>query len=123
MINEEKSQWFDVWFLHDWYHSFNDLYEHRHLLLLNRLKVIREWWCATIHHDSVWWSDTNSDWSKWGWWIVVWISDYITYHLPVKYQNYVLWFKKLDKGKWDWHNSKDVLERLEKILLWEITLL
>ena len=123
LINETVSEWNGIWYIHDWYHSFDELYEHRILLFLNLCKIISEWWCATIHWDNIRWSDTNSDWSKRDWWFVLWISDCITYHLPNKYLRAVKRFKRLDKWKRDWHNSVDVVERLNKLLLNELILL
>lgn len=96
------------WELHDWYHTFNQLYEHRVLLFLA--------WCKNIDHleNNVRYSSTNSDWSKRPWWFVAGIGDEVSYHIPIKYRE-LAWRiirNKLDKWLRDWHNSQDVVSTI-----------
>lgn len=98
------------WELHDGYHSFNELYEHRIKLFLALCRYAKDY-----HYIRI--SKHNSDWWKREWWFVMWIDEwYITYHLPNKYREYCSKvYKELDKWLWDWHNSNVVLERIMKL--------
>jgi len=100
----------DRWSLHDWYHSFDELYNHRIKLFLSLCRFAKD-----DHYIRI--SKYNSDWSQWKWWFVMWINDwYITYHLPDEYREYCKWlYEEEEKWMWDWHNSVDVLDRLMKL--------
>lgn len=98
------------WGLHDWYHSFDELYEHRIKLFLALCRYAKD-----DHEVRI--SKKNSDNSVRPWWFVMWIDEwYITYHLPIKYREYCSKVYR-EKEKWmrDWHNSNDVLDRLMKL--------
>lgn len=95
----------------DGYHTFNELYEHRHALFLNLMQG-RNSWVSKLHDDG----------SSMDGWFVAGIhldSGMVTYHLPER-----LWDKAcavckdvLDKAPfWDGHTSKDVVDRLYKNL-------
>jgi len=95
----------------DGYHSFSELYEHRHALFLALLSIkATGGWMSKKHDDG-----TEME----GWFIAGvqgWHGD-ISYHLPMR-----LWdacvktgAEVLDRApKWDGHTSKDVVDRLMK---------
>lgn len=96
----------------DGYHTFDELYEHRCILFIAFLNSL-QYKPATYF---AWKSKTNSDGSKWEGWFVAGIEDKITYHLPIRYWNN-LNVPEVEKGRWDGHTSKEVLERLAKYFL------
>ena len=93
----------------DGYHTFNELYEHRHALFL-ALASLTDSWMSKKHHDE----SEMEGWFIAGIWF--WEGD-ITYHLPMR-----LWDACVKTGaevrhkapEWDGHTSKDVVERLMK---------
>lgn len=93
----------------DGYHTFNELYEHRHalflaLMLCNHLRA----WRSYLHHDG-----TSFD----GYFIAGMdlISGQVSYHIPLR-----LWDKLNDSNiatltfapEWDGHTSDDVIDRI-----------
>lgn len=103
----------------DGYHTFDELYEHRHRLFiaLLHLQAVLDW--KTWDEPSPWKSKKHSDGSEMEWWFLAWTKnldwEMITYHLPV-----LLWddvaIRELSLApEWDWHTSADVLERLKYI--------
>jgi hypothetical protein len=97
----------------DGYHTFNELYEHRHALFLNLMSGIGyEPWISRLHHDG-----TGMD----GWFIagVDLPTGTISYHLPER-----LWDAAVFTGatvmerapEWDGHTSADVVSRLYKMV-------
>jgi len=95
----------------DGYHTFNELYSHRHALFLAFIRSSP--YCA-------WMSDKHDDGSKTDGWFIAGITiptGTISYHLPLS-----LWAScsyagatLIDKApKWDGHTSKDVVDRLMK---------
>ena len=91
----------------DGYHTFNELYEHRHMLFLHVL------FC---NPDRAWRSDLHSDGTMFdGWFIAGLETDdgQVTYHLPNRLLNAFRNVKKLEKApEWDGHTSDDVISRL-----------
>jgi len=94
----------------DGYHTFNELYEHRHALFALLADNCR---------PNAWKSLKHEDGSQWDGWFVAGInldSGPITYHLPMR------WFDSfpaptLDRApKWDGHTSDQVVERLKAAL-------
>lgn len=91
----------------DGYHTFNELYEHRHALF--RLACLNyDGWKSKLHDDG-----TMFD----GWFIagVETPDGQVTYHLPI-----ALWDSFAVKiyvraPKWDGHTSSDVVNRLAKL--------
>jgi len=91
----------------DGYHTFNELYEHRHALF--RLACLNyDGWKSKLHDDG-----TMFD----GWFIagVETPDGQVTYHLPI-----ALWDSFAVKiyvraPKWDGHTSSDVVNRLTKL--------
>jgi hypothetical protein len=94
----------------DGYHTFNELYEHRHTLYIALCKSYKsKAWRATKHSDG-----TSYD----GWFILGLCKEQgkqITYHLPMsKWGECDNWCETLSKSpEWDKHTSKDVLERIK----------
>lgn len=103
----------DTGSISDGYHTFDELYEHRHALFLNLMKVYyAEAWVSSQHHDG-----TVMD----GWFIVGIIlpTGPVSYHLPKR-----LWYAALSTGatfmdrapEWDGHTPMDVLDRLKSMV-------
>ena len=89
-------------------HSFDELYDHRNLLFLALLKVVKGGWYSERHNDG-----SSLD----GWFISgIELSEgeQISYHLPNKFLEVAsLNLKHLEFApKWDGHKSSDVLSRL-----------
>ena len=95
----------------DGYHTFNELYEHRHALFMALAKSTLDIsWMSKKHHDG---SEME------GWFVAGIHLAYgdISYHLPMR-----LWDACVTVGftvrenapKWDGHTSKDVVDRLMK---------
>jgi hypothetical protein len=96
----------------DGYHTFNELYEHRHLLMLTVMNMTQSSWYSSKHHDG----------SSFPGWFIAGInlsSGPITYHLPEKYWVLAGHTKAMQletAPKWDGHTSGDVLLRLKKAI-------
>lgn len=91
----------------DGYHTFDELYHHRCTLFATLLNLI----AASNPDQDVWKSRKNRDGSEWEGWFVAGIGKEITYHLPDPYWG-IMEVKEIPAGKWDGHDSKDVLKRL-----------
>ena len=49
----------------DGYHTFNELYEHRHALFLALMKAYPQWsWYSGKHHDGSEWQGWMSQWTQ-----------------------------------------------------------
>jgi hypothetical protein len=97
----------------DGYHTFGELYEHRHMLMLSLMAA--HWrlaWCSKKHDDG----------SHFDGWFVAGIdlpTGTITYHLPDR-----LWVHAVhtcaeirdQAPKWDGHTASDVVKRLERFV-------
>lgn len=97
----------------DWFHTMDELYEHRCRLFIALCKEIMK----LLNHQ-VWVSKQHYDWTSFNWRFIMWINEkpwtIITYHIPDKYRDTVTTFAMV-LDKWlerDWHTSSDVLERL-----------
>lgn len=90
----------------DGYHSFKELYGHRHALFIA---------LAESHPEKSWKALKHNDGSIWYGWFIAGIelpTGMITYHLPKQYW-YLLNVNELDTAPpWDGHSSKDVIMRL-----------
>lgn len=101
--------------LSDGYHTFSELYEHRHMLYLAMLRYQKDVegldycpsWKARKHHDGGAYE---------GWFLVGTTIDgqQISYHLPNRLWDKAWWLKEYDRApvEWDGHTSDDVLQRL-----------
>lgn len=99
--------------LSDGYHSFNDLYSHRHLLFAMAARL-GNWgnndrklkgWKAWKHHDGTFYE---------GWFIagLELPTGTITYHFPAEYWT-LIGLPHIDRApEWDGHTSDDVLQRI-----------
>lgn len=104
----------DTGSISDGYHTFNELYEHRHALVLALMKAMpRHFWFSRRHHDGeLCFGD--------GEWFIVGAelpdSGTVSYHLPMR-----LWglaeltgAAELELGlPWDGHTANDVVHRLK----------
>ena len=96
----------------DGYHTFDELYEHRHLLFLNLMG------CNPVF---AWVSRKNSDGNRMEGWFIAGIelpTGQISYHLPED-----LWDVACrcsggvyERAPWDGHTAEDVLKRLKALL-------
>lgn len=91
----------------DGYHTFNELYEHRHILFLAVLTAnIQNAWRSKLHADG-----TMFD----GWFIAGLNTEdgQATYHLPLRIWELFKYIPELEKApEWDGHTSNDVLTRI-----------
>ena len=96
----------------DGYHTFNELYEHRHSLM-----------CALMvsHPTRSWKSKLHDDGTMFDDFFIVGMKlpgGDITYHLPERYWEYLDSIETLEKAPpWDGHTSGDVLTRLAQFIL------
>lgn len=92
----------------DGYHTFDELYDHRHLLFLCLLSQIGGW-KSKFHSDGTMFDDFFIAGTELK-------GKIITYHIPIKYWN-LCQAKELDNApEWDGHTSNDVLDRLRMFL-------
>lgn len=99
----------------DGYHTFNELYEHRHMLFMNLLQL--KW---DLNHDDAWKSKVHNDGSSYEGWFIAGMDALkgkpITYHMPMEYYD-LCPGNELDKApEWDGHTSADVIKRLKDYL-------
>jgi hypothetical protein len=100
----------------DGYHTFAELYEHRHALFLALMRSNpKKSWISLRHHDGEIpfgdpnWFIAGMDLGREG------VPIQITYHLPIE-----LWCRAVDAGavilengkEWDGHTPRDVVDRL-----------
>jgi hypothetical protein len=97
----------------DGYHTFDELYEHRHMLLLALLRAIAD--CRPQSITSVWKSRQHHDGSSYGGWFIAGLSfdgNAITYHLPDRLWD-LCYAPELEFAPpFDGHTSDDVLKRI-----------
>jgi len=91
----------------DGYHTFNELYEHRHALFLALCSTLREY---------AWKSHYQSNGVRQAGWFIAGIDlpdgESISYHIPDKMWPYFLVKERHKAPKWDGHTSQDVISRL-----------
>ena len=107
----KKSKVMDIGKQSDGYHTFDELYEHRHWLFLHLL--------SATHPDRAWASKLHADGTSYDGWFVAGIelpSGKISYHLPNRLWSVIelLGIETDDPPEWDGHTSDDVLKRLEE---------
>lgn len=101
----------------DGYHTFTELYEHRHRLFIALMKA---------HPEKAWHSKVHSDGSIMEGWFIAGIhtkNGDITYHLPMRFWDELFYCKgdapcvtTLEKApEFDGHTSEDVLQRLKEL--------
>jgi hypothetical protein len=93
----------------DGYHTFAELYEHRHALFLALLRYHAQ-------SNEVWKSRLHSDGSSFDGWFIVgshFDGKQVTYHLPESIWNRCTWIEELERSPlWDGHTSSDVVNRI-----------
>lgn len=104
----------------DGYHTFNELYEHRHALFIRLCHVLDR--CSTKTSSRVWKSRAHADGSMLPGWFIMGIDDQpgeqISYHLPERLWSDAWFAKPLDRApEWDGHTSADVVKRLYGLLV------
>lgn len=90
----------------DGYHTFNELYEHRHALYLN---------VVNTHRDMAFKTLRNSAGEAWdGWFILGMNTPYgqISYHLPMVYWDKADVREIERNDDYDGHTAQDTVERL-----------
>jgi hypothetical protein len=92
----------------DGYHTFNELYEHRHALFIALCRKLPTW--------TVWRSQRHADGTMFDGWFIMGAHHgglQISYHLPIR-----LWHQTdfaidlVCAPEWDGHTSSDVIETL-----------
>lgn len=108
----------------DGYHTFKELYEHRHALFIKLCREIRLKLCREIrHHDEegyVWRSKLHSDGSAFEGWFIMGIGlalgEQVSYHLPMSLWGETEFAQTRERApEFDGHTSADVLERLQRV--------
>lgn len=95
----------------DGYHTFNELYEHRHSLFLIILQIF---------HKTAFKTKKDSEGQSINGYFIAGLetpSGQITYHIPDILWDKLYFIKEINNYKFDGHTSKDVLGRLGKLLL------
>lgn len=99
----------------DGYHSFEELYEHRHALFIALCNILNE----EDYPESKrfpWKSRKHSDGTKYGDWFIAGMSilegHQITYHLPDELWDLLRIEEREQAPDWDGHTSRDVIDRL-----------
>jgi hypothetical protein len=93
----------------DGYHTFDELYEHRHALFIAL--------CRELIGFPIWRSRQHHDGSTYDGWFIMGIcslpGEQITYHLPERLWTEAFFATPLDRApEWDGHTSEDVIRRL-----------
>lgn len=111
----------------DGYHTFDELYEHRHALFIALCKQVDD--CTFIDSTNgephvcdwkVWRSKRHSDGSEIEGWFVMGIGrkagEQMTYHLPNRLWDETDFAEEVvNAPEFDGHTSQDVIERLKKL--------
>ena len=104
----------------DGYHTFDELYEHRHTLFITLCRLLATKYNLQDDGNGVWKSKIHSDGTSMPGWFVMGIltipGQQITYHLPDSKFDECYFAKTLDKApEFDGHTSEDVLNRLKRL--------
>lgn len=94
----------------DGYHTFNELYEHRHILFICLCDSVPNAWKSKLHSDGTMFDDM----------FIMGINDekgkQITYHLPINLWDRCEFIRTTNNApEWDGHTSDDVLKRLMEL--------
>ena len=93
----------------DGYHTFNELYEHRHAVFSAFVKTNQEICGKSMLHD---------DGTMFDDWFIAWDNlpdGAITYHIPLRLWDLFECRELKHASKWDGHTSNDVIDRLKSI--------
>jgi hypothetical protein len=112
----------------DGYHTMEDLYEHRHALFVALLRVLDHYVTPLNHpYARCWKSETHNDGTKYEGWFIAGITlnnvpwtgpietQYITYHMPIKYWNSIDILTLEKAPPFDNFTPDDVIKRLLKV--------
>lgn len=104
----------------DGYHTFGELYEHRHVLFIALCRKVWEHEFTNNGGSPAWRSKKHSDGSEWQGWFLLGLNKevgkQITYHLPISKWEECNFAETLDQApEFDGHTSADVLERLKSL--------
>lgn len=113
----------------DGYHTFSELYEHRHALFIALCRSVVELNKQYVKHHGdkrgplplVWRSKQHADGTMFEGQFILGVSNVsgnqITYHLPYKFweETYFVEATLEYAPEWDGHTSADVIERLKHI--------
>ena len=98
----------------DGFHSFNELYEHRHMLFINLLKL-----SMGVYSRRVFRTRKHDDGSAIEGWFIAGMETpegQITYHLPDRLWGLLDGVNTLDQMEhFDGHTANDVVERLKEL--------
>jgi hypothetical protein len=94
----------------DGYHTFDELYQHRHALFLNLLRLAGVGWKSLVHSDG---TPSYDGWFLAG---ITLPSGDITYHLPIDLWDKALVSEVPKAPPFDGHTSRDVVTRLMEAL-------
>lgn len=102
--NEDVQETQDKGEISDGFHTFNELYEHRHALFALASKALNGW-KSKLHSDGTMFE---------GWFIagLQTPKGMVTYHLPIHLWDSIPGNEMPRAPEWDGHTSKDVVERL-----------
>lgn len=92
----------------DGYHTFNELYEHRHALYM----------ALAGYNAGAWKSQQHADGTSWDGWFVCGLDTpkgAITYHLPMRLWDDCPGTSLEVAPAWDGHTSDDVVTRLRSL--------
>jgi hypothetical protein len=100
----------------DGYHTFNELYEHRHSLFASLLQITGQ--IQTLVRPWKTWRDQNGE--VWEGWFIAGldtIHGQISYHMPAEWWDRLPDVPEIERNaKYDGHTSADVLHRLRLLL-------
>lgn len=118
--NVIKNSGIDTNEISDGYHTFGELYEHRITLFIALCRIIEKDPQYQDSNYAIWKSKKHSDHSELDGWFILgigrYVSEQITYHLPISKWEECLFATELDAAPiWDGHTSNDVLERLKQL--------
>lgn len=104
----------------DGYHTFDELYEHRHTLWIALCRTLYFAYCDHAMPSPFWRTSFHSDGSAYeGWFLLGMYTEpgkQITYHLPQSQWNQCSFAAILERApEFDGHTSADVLERIAKL--------
>jgi hypothetical protein len=105
----------------DGYHTFNELYEHRHALFILLCATIVTQHASMRSRHIVWRSRQHHDGTMFADHFIMGLFEepgsQITYHLPISLWDRTGFAETLDKAPaFDGHTSRDVIERLYDLL-------
>lgn len=102
----------------DGYHTFNELYEHRHALYIALCRNLAFY--SIAFENPVWRSKLHADGTMYDGWFIMGIykkaGRQVSYHLPIRLWEETHFAETLEQApEWDGHTPADVLERLKAV--------